>query len=142
MKLTQGTFSFLPDLTDEQIERQVEYCLKNGWSIGVEYTDDPHPRNSLWEMWNLPMFDVADPTAILHEVNACRTAYPLHYIKVVANNSKQGRETLALSFLVNRPPHEPGFRLERQESAGRNIRYAIEPYATERPAGERYRNGR
>ncbi len=26
MKLTQGTFSFLPDLDDEQIRSQVEYC--------------------------------------------------------------------------------------------------------------------
>ncbi len=28
MRLTQGTFSFLPDLTDEQIRSQVEYCLE------------------------------------------------------------------------------------------------------------------
>jgi ribulose-bisphosphate carboxylase small chain len=27
MRLTQGTFSFLPDLTDSQIEAQVRYCL-------------------------------------------------------------------------------------------------------------------
>ena len=53
MRVTQGTFSFLPDLTDEEIEAQVRYALQNGWSISVEYTDDPHPRNSYWEMWNL-----------------------------------------------------------------------------------------
>jgi len=46
MKLTQGTFSFLPELTDEQIGSQVEYCLANGWAVAIEYTDDPHPRNS------------------------------------------------------------------------------------------------
>ena len=28
MRLTQGTFSFLPDLTDEQISAQIEYCLQ------------------------------------------------------------------------------------------------------------------
>ena len=27
MRITQGTFSFLPDLTDEQIARQLEYAL-------------------------------------------------------------------------------------------------------------------
>ena len=37
MKITQGAFSFLPDLTDEQIAAQVEYCLRNEWAIGVEY---------------------------------------------------------------------------------------------------------
>ena len=28
MRVTQGTFSFLPDLTDEQIAAQIEYCLE------------------------------------------------------------------------------------------------------------------
>ena len=33
MRLTQGTFSFLPDLTDDQIERQIDYCLSKGWAM-------------------------------------------------------------------------------------------------------------
>ncbi|TFG80824.1 MAG: ribulose bisphosphate carboxylase small subunit, partial [Chromatiales bacterium] len=32
MRVTQGTFSFLPDLTDEQIARQVDYALSQGWA--------------------------------------------------------------------------------------------------------------
>ena len=44
MRITQGTFSFLPDLTDEQIAKQVEYALQQGWAVSLEYTDDPHPR--------------------------------------------------------------------------------------------------
>ena len=47
MKLRQGTFSFLPDLTDAEIHTQVQYCIDNGWAVSVEYTDDPHPRLSL-----------------------------------------------------------------------------------------------
>jgi ribulose-bisphosphate carboxylase small chain len=138
MRLTQGTFSFLPDLTDEQIARQIEYCLGQGWSIGIEYTDDPHPRNAFWEMWKPPMFDTLDVREVLNEINACRKVYPDHYIKVNANDSSRGRETVALSFIVNRPRREPGFRLERQEAAGRNIRYAIHSYAADKPEGERY----
>ncbi|MEO8438395.1 MAG: ribulose bisphosphate carboxylase small subunit, partial [Chloroflexota bacterium] len=45
MRLTQGTFSFLPDLTSDQIRAQIEYCLEQGWAMSIEYTDDPHPRN-------------------------------------------------------------------------------------------------
>ena len=30
MKLRQGTFSFLPDLTDAEIHTQVQYCIDNG----------------------------------------------------------------------------------------------------------------
>ena len=45
MRITQGTFSFLPDLTDAEIRAQIDYSLAQGWAIGVEYTDDP--ANSL-----------------------------------------------------------------------------------------------
>ena len=30
MRITQGTFSFLPDLTDEQIAAQIRYALDHG----------------------------------------------------------------------------------------------------------------
>ena len=76
MRLTQGTFSYLPDLTDAQISAQIEYALGKGWALGVEYTDDPHPRNTYWEMWGLPMFDLHDAAGVMQEVTACRAAQP------------------------------------------------------------------
>ena len=63
MRVTQGAFSFLPDLTDAQIHEQVQYCIDKGWAVSLEYTDDPHPRNSYWEMWGHPMFDNPDAAA-------------------------------------------------------------------------------
>jgi ribulose-bisphosphate carboxylase small chain len=138
MRITQGTFSYLPDLTDDEIAAQIQYAVDRGWSVAIEFTDDPHPRNVLWEMWGLPMFEIADASAGMHEVTACRTAYPQHYIKVSAYDSSLGRQTTALSFIVNRPSHEPGFRLDRQEGQDRQIRYSLHAYATDRPAGERY----
>ncbi len=138
MRITQGTFSFLPDLTDEQIARQIEYCLGNGWAVSVEYTDDPHPRNAYWEMFGMPMFDIRDAAGVMTEVNACRKTFPNHYIKVNAFDSTRGRESLRLSFIVGRPSAEPGFGLVRQEGPGRTVRYTTRAYATERPEGERY----
>ncbi len=138
MKVTQGTFSFLPELTDEQIKAQIQYCLNKGWALSVEYTDDPHPRNTYWEMWDLPMFDIKDAAAILYEVNACRKAHSQHYIKVNAFDSTRGVESVTLSFIVNRPSYEPGFGLIRQEADGRNIRYTVHSYASDNPEGERY----
>ncbi|MHB8258010.1 MAG: ribulose bisphosphate carboxylase small subunit [Acidiferrobacterales bacterium] len=138
-RITQGTFSFLPDMTDEQITKQIQYCLKNGWALNVEFTDDPHPRNTYWEMWGIPMFDIKDAAGILYEVNQCRKAYPNHYIRLTAFDSTRGTESVKLSFLVNRPKNEPGFGLVRQEVDGRRIRYTIHSYASERPEGERYR---
>ena len=138
MRITQGTFSYLPDLTDDEIAAQIGYAQARGWAVAVEFTDDPHPRNVLWEMWGLPMFGVADAAAAMHEVTQCRTAYPGHYIRVSAYDASLGRQTTALSFIVNRPAAEPGFRLDRQEASDRRIRYSLHPYATDRPAGERY----
>lgn len=139
MRITQGTFSFLPDLTDDEIRLQLEYCLDHGWAIAVEYTDDPHPRNTYWEMWGLPMFDLRDPAGILGEITSCRNEHGGAYIRVNAFNASHGVESIALSFIVNRPKIEPGFRLDRIEMGGRTQRYAIVPYAVDRnTAGERY----
>jgi ribulose-bisphosphate carboxylase small chain len=138
MRITQGTFSYLPELTDEEITGQLGYALGHGWAVSVEFTDDPHPRNNYWDMWGLPMFDLLDAAGVLREINECRRAYPDRYIRVCAYDSRQGRQTVALSFLVNRPPAEPGFRLDRQQAADRRLRYTIHPYALDRPAGARY----
>jgi ribulose-bisphosphate carboxylase small chain len=141
MKVTQGTFSYLPDLTDAQIKAQIQYCLDNDWAISIEHTDDPHPRNSYWEMWGLPMFDLKDPAAIMLELNSCRKTFPNRYIKVNGYDRRYTKQTVALSFIVNRPAEEPGFRLDRQESADRQVRYTLHSYATERPSGKRYGEG-
>ena len=139
MRLTQGTFSFLPDLTDEQIRAQVAYAMKNGWAVNIEYTDDPHPRNTYWELWGLPMFDLKDPAGVLHEIAECRKVFGNCYIRVSAFDSTATWESLRISFLVNRPADEPGFFLERNEVNGRSINYTVRSYAASaKPAGERY----
>jgi ribulose-bisphosphate carboxylase small chain len=139
MRITQGTFSFLPDLSDEQISRQVEYCLDKDWAIGLEYTDDPHPRNTFWEMFGNPMFDIKDAAGVMLELASCRKTFPQQYIRVTAFDSTHGTESVVMSFIVNRPSIEPGFRLIRTEEPGRTIRYSIESYAAQaRPEGSRY----
>jgi Ribulose bisphosphate carboxylase small subunit len=140
MRLTQGTFSFLPDLTDPQITKQIAYCLKNGWVVNVEYTDDPHPRNIYWEMWGLPLFDLKDAATILSEINKCRSTFPNHYIRVNAFDATRDVESIRLSFIVNRPKKEPGFNLICVETRGRTVRYITHTYATDKPSGERYRD--
>ena len=136
--VTQGQFSFLPPLTDVQITAQLKYALKHDWAIGIEYTDDPHPRNTYWEMFGNPMFDLKDPAGILLEINNCRKTFPNHYIRVVASSAVRGVESLTMSYIVNRPKKEPGFGLVRQETDGRTMRYSIHSYATDKPEGERY----
>ena len=139
MRITQGAFSFLPDLTDEQITKQVEYAMSKGWAINIEWTDDPHPRNTYWDMWGLPLFDCKDASAVMYELNECRKLNPEGYIKVQAFDASKGCESCVHSFIIQRPSFEPGFYTSRQEYNGRMLKYTIQSYAVQaKPAGERY----
>lgn len=130
MRLRHGAFSYLPELTDDEIAAQLRYALLNGWPISIEYTDDPHPRNIYWEMWGLPLFDLQEPDGALTEINACRATFPNHYIRVLAYDAALGRQTTALHFLVQRPAAEPGFLLTRTEGQDRRQSYGVHAYAT------------
>ncbi len=143
MRVTQGTFSFLPDFTDEQIGAQIRYALEHHWAISIEYTDDPHPRNSYWEMWGLPMFDtkVEDFDNVMREVRAAREAFPELYIKVIAYDPTYTRQTTALSFIVNRPSVEQPFTLDRIQGRGRVNSFRLVPRETPASPGGAARNG-
>nr|QCI06215.1 ribulose-1,5-bisphosphate carboxylase/oxygenase small subunit [Dicranema revolutum] len=138
MRLTQGTFSFLPDLTDEQINNQINYAVSQKWAINIEFTEDPHPRNSYWELWGLPLFDIQDPAKVMFELNSCRKQHSNVYIKINAFDNVRGVESCVLSFIVNRPAYEPGFEMIRSEDIGRNQKYTFRSYATFKPEGSRY----
>jgi ribulose-bisphosphate carboxylase small chain len=128
-RITQGQFSYLPELTDAEISMQIEYGLNKGYAWSVEYTDDPHPRNTYWEMFGMPMFDLHDAAGVMLELNNCRKTFPQHYIRLMAFDSTRGIETIVMSFIVNRPANEPGFDLVRQEANGRTMRYTIRALA-------------
>ncbi len=137
-RVTQGQFSFLPDLSDQEITQQIDYGLGKGYAWSVEYTDDPHPRNTYWEMFGMPMFDLQNAAGVMMELASCRKTFPNHYIRLMAFDSTRGVESIAMSFIVNRPADEPGFGLARTEGAGRTMRYRISSYATDKPEGRRY----
>jgi ribulose-bisphosphate carboxylase small chain len=139
VRLTQGCFSFLPDLSDQQIEKQINYAISKGWAMNVEWTDDPHPRNNYWELWGLPLFDIKDPASVMFELKEARKSCAAGYIRINAFDASYGTESCVMSFIVNRPTSEPGFYLERGEGIGRQIRYTIKSYSVQaNPEGARY----
>ncbi|MEV6984084.1 ribulose bisphosphate carboxylase small subunit [Sphaerisporangium sp. NPDC051017] len=103
MRITQGAFSYLPDLSDDEILAQIRYAVGRGWAVGVEHTEDPSPRNIYWDMWALPLFDLDDPAVALAQVRECRAAHPGSHVRVTAYDASLGRQTTALSFIVHRP---------------------------------------
>ncbi|MGI8613877.1 MAG: ribulose bisphosphate carboxylase small subunit [Nocardioidaceae bacterium] len=141
MYLRQGAFSYLPELTDDEIAAQLRYALLKEWPVSIEYTDDPHPRNIYWEMWGLPLFDLDEPDGVLTQINECRKTFPDHYIRVLAYDASLGRQTTALHFLVQRPKSEPGLLLTRFEASDRRQSYGFHSYATTSPTGSRYGGG-
>ena len=82
--------------------------------------------------------EAKDGSAIVAGVKRCREAFPNHYVRVTAYDATYGRQTTALSFIVQRPAEEPGFAVERQEGPDRQIRYTLRPYAANQPPGQRY----
>ena len=76
-------------------------------------------------MWGLPMFDLQDLNAAIEQIDECRRAFPDDYIKLNGYDRTKGKQTTMLSFIVQRPEHEPGFTLERTEAADRRIQYTI-----------------
>ena len=50
------TFSYLPALSEEQVTKQIQYFLKNGWTVGIEYCAQPSPELAFWNWWKLPLF--------------------------------------------------------------------------------------
>jgi ribulose-bisphosphate carboxylase small chain len=137
-RITQGQFSFLPDLSDGEIAMQIDYGLARGYAWSVEYTDDPHPRNTFWEMFGMPMFDLADAAGVMLELANCRKTFPSHYIRLMAFDATRGVESIAMSFIVNRPTQEPGFALTRHDGPGRTQHYGVRGYACDRPEAQRY----
>ena len=89
-------------------------------------------------MWGLPMFDLRDAAGIMKELADCRRIYGDRYIRMSGFDSNHGWESVRISFIVNRPKDEPGFRLQRQEIGGRSMRYTTVSYAVDSPEGDRY----
>jgi ribulose-bisphosphate carboxylase small chain len=77
-------------------------------------------------MWGMPMFDLQDPAGVMAELREARKTHPDCYIKLNAFDSTRGFETMRLSFMVHRPKEEARYRLRREESAGRLVRYTLE----------------
>ncbi len=95
------TFSYLPPMTDEEIKKQLQYILDNGWIPGIEYTENPGPQNAYWTFWKLPFFNATTSQEVLEELQACQKANPNAYIKLTGYDNK--RQCQVFSFVVYQP---------------------------------------
>ena len=142
MRITQGTFSYLPDLTDDEIAAQIQYARGPGLGDRGGVHRRPAPAQ-------LPVGDVG-AADVRHRRRGRgpargprlprRLPGPLHPGDRLRREPGPPDHRAELHRRTG-PRHEPGFRLDRQEGADRQIRYSLHAYAADRPAGERYAAG-
>ncbi|KAG9448951.1 hypothetical protein H6P81_008916 [Aristolochia fimbriata] len=108
------TLSYLPPLTDDQLFKQVEYLLREGWipqiefcKIGFVYRE--HARSPgyydgrYWTMWKLPMFGCNDPAYVLKELKECIKEYPDYFARIISYDNV--RQVQCHMFIAYRPPN-------------------------------------
>ena len=95
------TLSYLPPLTDQQIAKQIQYVLDQGYIPALEFAEDPKPADHYWTLWKLPLFSATSPQDVLSEVRECRAEFSNCYIRVIGfDNIKQCQ---TMSFIVYKP---------------------------------------
>lgn len=95
------TFSYLPQMSAEEIRKQVEYIVRKGWNPAIEHCEPENAKLHYWYMWKLPMFGETDVDKILAEVEACKRSNPNHLIKLIGYDNI--RQTQGTALLVYRP---------------------------------------
>ena len=106
------TLSYLPPLTDEQLLKQIEYLIRNGWIPCLEFSHDGFVSRETgnspgyydgryWTMWKLPMFGCTDATQVLNEVGELKKEYPKAYSRIIGFDNV--RQVQCISFLAFNP---------------------------------------
>jgi ribulose-bisphosphate carboxylase small chain len=95
------TFSYLPNMTAEQVRRQIAYSIAQGWNPAVEHTEKGTVATSnFWYMWKLPLFGEQSVDAVLAEIEACHREFPGHLVRVIAYDNYS--QSQGMSFVVHR----------------------------------------
>lgn len=82
-KQTLETFSFLPQLTQQEVYEQIAYILAQGWTPAIEHEHPSRSFNHYWTMWKLPFFGEQDIGRVVEELEECRRAHPDHLIRLL-----------------------------------------------------------
>lgn len=96
------TFSYLPEMSEEEIRKQVEYIVEQGWQPAIEHTEPERCMDQYWYMWKLPMFGETDVDTILNEAKKCHEANPNDHVKIIGYNPY--KQSQGLAFVVYRGP--------------------------------------
>merc|ERR1719399_372759 len=105
------TLSYLPQLTNDAIRRQIDYMIRNRWTPSLEFSEDGdvylntrmgpgYYDNRYWSMYKLPMFGCADSQDVVREIENCKREFPNAKIRVIGFDSE--RQVQTAGFLVRK----------------------------------------
>jgi len=103
------TLSYLPQLSNPEIEKQISYMIRNGWTPALEMSEDGdvylntrmgpgYYDNRYWSQYKLPMFGCTDPYQVVAEIENCKREYPTAKVRVIAYDSV--KQVQAAAFMV------------------------------------------
>merc|ERR1719420_288500 len=103
------TLSYLPQLQNDDIRKQITFMIKNHWTPCLEVSDDGdiylntamgpnYYDNRYWSLYKLPMFGCTDPNEVIREIEACKREFPNAKVRVIAFDSK--RQVQTAGFIV------------------------------------------
>lgn len=104
------TFSFLPPLSQTQVESQVNHVLKSNWVPMIEYAENPNSADFYWRQWPIVPTKINATTGkpegtsaahITAQIDSCARRNPYAFIRFSAYNPHT-RQT-ALSFIAKTP---------------------------------------
>ncbi|PON87848.1 Ribulose bisphosphate carboxylase, small chain [Trema orientale] len=108
------TLSYLPDLTLDQLVKQIEFLIKKGWVPCLEFTvgeafvyrenhrSPGYYDGRYWTMWKLPMFGANDASQVVKELEEAKKAYPKSHVRIIGFDNV--RQVQCISFIAYKPP--------------------------------------
>merc|ERR1739845_79991 len=105
------TLSYLPQLSNEDIRKQIECMVRNNWTPCLEFSDDGdiylntrmgpgYYDNRYWTMYKLPMFGCNDPKEVIKEIESCKREFPNAKVRVLGFDSI--RQVQTSGFIVRK----------------------------------------
>merc|ERR1712078_318520 len=105
--------SYLPPLSDEEISKQVDYLVGNGWAPCIEFASQEEAdtnqlffagpalyENRYWTMWKLPLSGCQSGDEVLKEIALCQEEYPGYRVRVVGFD--RARQVQTAGFIVRK----------------------------------------
>merc|ERR1719281_630961 len=105
------TLSYLPQLSNDDIRKQIQYMIRNCWTPCLEFSDDGdiylHTRlgpgyydNRYWSMYKLPMFGCTDADEVIKEIESCKKEFINAKVRVLGFDSL--RQVQTSGFIVRK----------------------------------------